>query len=262
MSVQTAQASERFSEFSLMFPIVGSHFRRIGLLRTLVGGLSMYLTIPVFILCHLTTAVFLYQWILRPLLGIPRVRWADHVILDRHRIEPLPYIDRFNCLFCGYANGLLTMLNMEIDHVANADTSLPAWRGALAAAVSILFIPVVLIVDLFTIEIVYNVLISRPLGMHRTTRREATAILEEHSYASGWSRALRSWIRAAKNPALRFSLALEQIESSWCPLSHFEKREGIVYPDHHGKFFGPDEIDAMRETLSTVGTVSPRKPTW
>ena len=57
-------------------------------------------------------------------------------------------------------------------------------------------------------------------------------------------------------------MALEQIESSWCPLTHFERREGIVYPEHHRKFFGPNEIDAMRATLSTTGTVSARKPTW
>jgi hypothetical protein len=57
-------------------------------------------------------------------------------------------------------------------------------------------------------------------------------------------------------------MALEQIESSWCPLKHFERREGIVYPDHHKKFFGPDEIEAMRQTLMNEGSVSYRKPIW
>jgi len=49
---------------------------------------------------------------------------------------------------------------------------------------------------------------------------------------------------------------------SWCPLKHFERREGIVYPDHHKKFFGPDEIEAMRQTLMNERSVSSRKALW
>ena len=72
----------------------------------------------------------------------------------------------------------------------------------------------------------------------------------------------RFLIRVAKNSQLRFAMALEQIESAFCPLRHFEEREGIVYPDHHKRFFGPEQIEEMRQTLMTVGTVSEKTPTW
>jgi hypothetical protein len=111
-----------------------------------------------------------------------------------------------------------------------------------------------------SLQIIYNVLVSRPLGMHRVSIAEARQIIEDDDYAGQMPTWLRTFVRMYKSTWLRFSMALEQIESSWCPLTHFERREGIVYPEHHRKFFGPDEIDAMRETLSTAGTVSSRTP--
>ena len=56
---------------------------------------------------------------------------------------------------------------------------------------------------------------------------------------------------------------IEQIESAWCPLRHYERREGIVYPAHHARFFGADTIDDLREARNYLyqnnGTVSTRK---
>jgi hypothetical protein len=98
--------------------------------------------------------------------------------------------------------------------------------------------------------------------MHRVSINEAGAVLEGGGYASRFPTPSRFLIRSAKSMMLRFALALEQIESSWCPLRHFERREGIVYPEHHKKFFGPDEIEAMRIVLLTEGTVSERKPKY
>ena len=249
------------SEFSLMYPIVGSHIERVGWLRVLAGGLSMYTCIPFLIIFHVTTAVFLYQWLFRPLFGTRRVRWADHVILDRHRIEGIPKIDRFNCLFCGYANGLCTMINTEVDQIS----ALPGPRGVFStvgvALAALILLPLVVFAEL-SLQIIYNIMVSRPLGMHRVSVAEASRILGDDDYAAQMPAWLRAFVRTYKSTWLRFSMALEQIESSWCPLTHFERREGIVYPEHHRKFFGPNEIDAMRATLSTTGTVSARKPTW
>jgi hypothetical protein len=87
-------------------------------------------------------------------------------------------------------------------------------------------------------------------------------MLEIEGYANGLNPLGKWLVRHTKNSTLCLSLALEQIESSWCPLRHFEMREGIVYPDHHKNFFGPEEIEHVRSVLSTEGTVSARKPTW
>lgn len=254
-------AMSRPTDWTLMYPIFGSHIRRIGWTRTLSGGLSMYTCIPFLMVMHVTICVALYQWILQPLLGIPRVRWADHVIIDRHRIEQLSWFDKFNCMFCGYANGLTTMANMEMDHIANRQGDLALWRKLVVAPVLIAFIPMMFVFEL-ALQVIYNIMVSRPLGMHRVSMAEANAMLAKEGYGSQYSAPARWMLRTAKSPLLRFSLALEQIESSWCPLKHFEEREGIVYPKHHDKFFGPHQIEEMRRTLSTVGTVSHRRPLW
>lgn len=257
----TLPVRARPADWTLMYPIFGSHIRRIGWLRTLAGGLPMYLCIPFLIVLHVTTCVVLYQWLLRPLLGTPRVRWADHVIIDRHRIDGMSAFDKFNCMFCGYANGLTTMANMELDHIAQASIPLAWWKRPLLVLACLPFAPLLLMFEL-ALQVIYNLLVSRPLGMHRVSIAEAGHLLARENYAGQYSLLARLPLCMAKSTVLRFAMALEQIESSWCPLKHFETREGIVYPKHHDKFFGPRQIEEMRRVLSTTGTVSDRRPTW
>jgi len=259
MSNQVLVSKE--SDISLMLPIFGSHIRRIGWVRTVIGAFSMYLCIPTLIVSHLTSSLIFYQWIVRPLFGTRRLEWKNFIIIDRHRIEGIPAFDRFNCMFCGYANGVCTLINKELDQFDGVEGRIGVGRQTLLAIALILMVPWGLISEL-SHQIIYNILVSRPLGMHRISSKEVGALLDEYGYASQFSPLVRHFLRSSKSSALRFSMALEQIESSWCPLTHFERREGIVYPEHHRRFFGPDEIELMRHTLMTEGTVSLRKPTW
>jgi len=260
-AVWTDAIRGKSGDISLMLPIFGSHVRRIGWIRTLVGGFSMYLCIPGLVIFHHTLAVLAYQWLVRPIFGTKRLQWSDHVILDRHRIKDLPYFDRFNCIFCGYANGLCVMVNREIDQISELKGEFGFWRQACLLVLSLLMLPIGIINEL-SMQVIYNILVSRPLGMHRVSIAEANSILQAEGYAAGLPAMPRFLVRVAKNGNLRFAMALEQIESSFCPLRHFEEREGIVYPDHHKRFFGPDQIEEMRQTLMTVGTVSEKTPTW
>lgn len=50
--------------------------------------------------------VTLYQWICFPIYGIRRVKRSDHIIFDRHQLAYLNGIQKFNCLYCGYGNGV------------------------------------------------------------------------------------------------------------------------------------------------------------
>lgn len=244
---------------SYLGPILGSHVRRLGWTRVLVGGLSMYVTIPIIVFFHLTIVVLLYQWTLRPLFGLERVHWANHVRLDRHRIAGLSPIDKFNCEFCGYANGLCTMLNKELDHLSRHSAPIGWWRATVAVGVLLPILPALAVAQ-FLADAVYGVLISRPLRMARTSAREVDAVLASEGYAASFAKSGQGLLLYVKNFAVRFSMALQQIESAWCPLRYHETREGFVTPQHHALFFGPDEIEAMRRRLSSVGTVLPLEP--
>lgn len=253
--------NNKTKDISLLFPIFGSHIKRIGWLRTLSGAFAMFLCIPGLMIAHLTFTVLLYQWLVCPLLGIKHVRWKDYVIIDRHRIKALSRIDRLNCKFCGYANGLCGMMNQEYDNLAEYREKIGFIRHVMLFFVMCLLIPFNLFMEL-SVQIIYNILVSRPLGMQRISIKEAAEIMKKNGYAAQFPPFEKMVIRSGKNTMFRFLMGLEQIESSWCPLSHFEKREGVVYPEHHKKFFGQDEIQEMRKVLKTEGTVSDRKPTW
>lgn len=251
---------EKPTDWTLLSPIYSSHLKRLGWLRTYAGGLSMYTCIPALIILHITCCVIGYQWLISPILKAPKVRWKKYVIIDRQRIEGMNRFDVLNCMFCGYANGLVTMLNIELDNISKTDLSaLSLWRRLLASLVILLFIPLIVFFEV-SFQITYNILVSRPLGMQRLSIKDAYQVLAKARYASQFSLAVRLTLFAAKSTSFRFTMALEQIESAWCPLKHLENREGIVYPSHHDRFFGPNELEEMRAVLSTVGTVSERKP--
>ncbi len=47
-----------------------------------------------------------YQGICFPVYGIPKVKRADYFVYDRARLQYLNLLERFNCWFCSYGNGL------------------------------------------------------------------------------------------------------------------------------------------------------------
>ncbi len=70
------------------------------------------LTAPV-IWFGLVAAVFLdivitiYQFICFPVYKIPKVQRNDYIVIDRHELKYLNAIEKLNCVYCGYFNGLI-----------------------------------------------------------------------------------------------------------------------------------------------------------
>src|SRR5258708_15800477 len=48
-----------------------------------------------------------YQRVCFPIYGIDRVKRSAYVVIDRHHLAYLNGIEKANCVFCGYANGVL-----------------------------------------------------------------------------------------------------------------------------------------------------------
>ena len=83
---------------------VWRYFRDSTLLTILTAPFIYSILLPISLLDLL---VCLYQWICFPVYRIPRVRRGDYVVLDRHRLAYLNVVERVNCVYCGYANGVL-----------------------------------------------------------------------------------------------------------------------------------------------------------
>ncbi len=50
--------------------------------------------------------LWIYQTVCFPVYGIPKVKRSDHIILDRHYLKYLNFLERLNCDYCSYFNGL------------------------------------------------------------------------------------------------------------------------------------------------------------
>lgn len=55
----------------------------------------------------LDVCVWLYQAVCFPVYGIEKARRSDYVFIDRHQLAYLNGLQKLNCAYCGYANGLL-----------------------------------------------------------------------------------------------------------------------------------------------------------
>jgi hypothetical protein len=51
--------------------------------------------------------VSLYQAVCFPIYGIPKVGRADYLVFDRADLPYLNVVEKFNCFYCSYGNGLM-----------------------------------------------------------------------------------------------------------------------------------------------------------
>lgn len=52
--------------------------------------------------------VTIYQALCFPVYGIAKVRRRDHIAMDRHHLAYLNALQKLNCAYCSYANGLIS----------------------------------------------------------------------------------------------------------------------------------------------------------
>jgi hypothetical protein len=89
---------------------------RVGLIAYLrSSSLSQLVCMPVVYgliapLALLDIGVWFYQRVCFPLWELPRVERADYVAFDRHRLVYLNSLQKLNCLYCSYANGVIALV--------------------------------------------------------------------------------------------------------------------------------------------------------
>lgn len=74
-------------------------------LLVIVTAPVIYAMIVPLVLLDLFVSV--YQTICFPVYGIPKVRRADYFAFDRHHLAYLNALEKLNCAYCSYANGLI-----------------------------------------------------------------------------------------------------------------------------------------------------------
>jgi len=87
--------------------------QRTGLWRYIAGArISMLLSAPVIYSLLLPFAlldlmVSLYQAVCFPIYRIAKARRSDYIAIDRQHLAYLNVLEKLNCVYCGYGNGVL-----------------------------------------------------------------------------------------------------------------------------------------------------------
>ncbi len=78
--------------------VTGAHPLNLLTAPVIYSGFIPFLLLDLFL--------WVYQSACFPIYGIPRARRSDYLVFDREDLPYLNAIERFNCFYCAYANGL------------------------------------------------------------------------------------------------------------------------------------------------------------
>ncbi len=78
--------------------VTGAHPLNLLTAPVIYSGVIPFLLLDLFL--------WVYQSTCFPIYGIPRVRRSEYLVFDREDLPYLNVIERFNCFYCAYANGL------------------------------------------------------------------------------------------------------------------------------------------------------------
>jgi hypothetical protein len=82
---------------------IPAYIREGSLLSLLTAPVIYSLLVPLLLLDVWTT---IYQWVCFPIYGVPHVARRAYFVIDRHKLAYLNGVEKVNCTFCSYANGL------------------------------------------------------------------------------------------------------------------------------------------------------------
>ncbi len=76
------------------------------------AALLNLITVPIIWFClvpalFIDCVVSLYQLICFPIYSIPKVKRGDYIVIDRHYLSYLNWIEKINCCYCAYFNGVI-----------------------------------------------------------------------------------------------------------------------------------------------------------
>lgn len=80
------------------------YLREASLRHVVTAPLVYSLIIPVTLLDLLVT---LYQQVCFRVYGVPLVRRSEYLAIDRHQLAYLNVIEKMNCVYCSYSNGVI-----------------------------------------------------------------------------------------------------------------------------------------------------------
>ena len=79
--------------------------KHLTLFKAIISMPIIYGFIPILIIFDVLLEI--YHQICFRLYKIPLVKRSDYIFIDRHKVQSLSLLQKFNCIYCGYGNGLI-----------------------------------------------------------------------------------------------------------------------------------------------------------
>ena len=84
-----------------------SYLKNARFLNVITGPVIWLCLVPA-VLLDLVTAI--YQFVCFPIYGIPKVKRSDYIVIDRHELSYLNWLEKLCCVYCGYFTGLIAYI--------------------------------------------------------------------------------------------------------------------------------------------------------
>ncbi len=85
-------------------PASGKDIQLKPLLLPLATLVIYFMIVPIFIL---DLSISLFQTIYFTTFGIPKMKKHDYIVMERWDLTKLNFLQKINCVYCKYANGIL-----------------------------------------------------------------------------------------------------------------------------------------------------------
>ena len=80
-----------------------------------VAALSAYICIIPLLIMDLF--ILQFQFFYFGILGIPKIKRNPFIAIDRHLLKKLGFFQKFNCVYCGYANGMVAFAKAVVNQM-------------------------------------------------------------------------------------------------------------------------------------------------
>ncbi len=88
----------------LLVKRIRDYFKEAPVLNVLTAPIIWSIIFPA---VFMDIVISFYQAVCFPIYGIPKVKRKNYIVIDRHYLSYLNGVEKLNCAYCGYVNGLI-----------------------------------------------------------------------------------------------------------------------------------------------------------
>ena len=236
--------------------IFESRMRELGVRRSIIGAFSIYLSFPFLVLFH-AVGICLFIAPVAMMLKLDKYRQNQFIVIDRYKLKSLSLIDKFNCAYCDYANGIATYYQYKIEEYFEYSGIIRRWKKIL---IYILYQPFMVSVNVYRWhakylyeDVVFPVIQHQPLSVKQAIKK----ISDKRCAIKANNKDIGRLLKKEMVFSVILSDGLSAVESYWCPIKHYNDK-GKIYSEPHKQYFDPrksNNVLSLMDVLSKEGVI-------